>query len=308
MKQPFAPVVWLSERPPTPTVEAAFTAIGRPLLREAGPPDPPANADALRLTATWSAERAQTPSAGHPIVFIREEGAPPSPTRTEALPTPGALLRALSLAYTQAETDLLYGILDRQARAFSANRIAAWRFDFEPPGVESVHLIDGFDTRIETATGDERILERLTFRHVSAKAVLVAEAWRGSNLKDCYVACEKAMLSGENQLVAFIGHNVLMDTAIEAPAAKAKGQTDAIVLCCVSDRYFRQRLGNAGVRPVLLTTQLMYPGAFILHDALEPWLAGKNPAALRTAAGAAYAKNQKIKTAAATGVFSVIAP
>lgn len=160
----------------------------------------------------------------------------------------------------------------------------------------------------ETTTGDERILERLTFRHVSAKAVLVAEAWRGSNLKDCYVACEKAMLSGENQLVAFIGHNVLMDTAIEAPSAKAKGKTDAIVLCCVSDRYFRERLESAGVRPVLTTTQLMYPGAFILHDALEPWLAGKNREALRAAAGTAYARNQKIKTAAATGVFAKLAP
>ena len=160
----------------------------------------------------------------------------------------------------------------------------------------------------ETATGDERILERLTFRHVSTKAVLVAEAWRGSNLKDCYAASEKAMLSGDNQLVAFIGHNVLMDTAIEAPAAKEKGKTDAIVLCCLSDRYFRERLETAGVRPVLTTTQLMYPGAFILHDALEPWLAGKDRQALRTAAGAAYAKNQKIKTAAATGVFAAIAP
>ena len=156
----------------------------------------------------------------------------------------------------------------------------------------------------ETETGDERILERLTFRHVSHQAVLVAEAWRGSNLKDCYTACEKAMLSGDNQLVAFIGHNVLMDTAIDAPAAKAKGKTDAIVLCCVSDRYFRQRLSAAGVRPVLLTTQLMYPGSFLLHDALEPWLAGKDPQGLRAAAGAAYARNQKIKLSAATGVFA----
>lgn len=160
----------------------------------------------------------------------------------------------------------------------------------------------------ETATGDERILERLTFRHVSAKAVLVAEAWRGSNLKDCYLASEKAMLSGENQLVAFIGHNVLMDTAIEAPAKKAVGKTDAIVLCCISDRYFRERLEDAGVRPVLLTMQLMYPGSFILHDALEPWLLGKDRKALRTAAGAAYARSQKIKTAAATGVFAELAP
>jgi hypothetical protein len=160
----------------------------------------------------------------------------------------------------------------------------------------------------EAPTGDERILERLTFRHVSGDAVLVAEAWRGSKLKDCYLASEQAMLSGKHDLVAFIGHNVLMDTAIEAPGRKAAGKTDAIVLGCLSDRYFRARLENAGVRPVLLTTQLMYPGAFILHDALEPWLAGKDRKALRTAAGAAYARNQKIKVAAATGVFSMIEP
>ena len=80
------------------------------------------------------------------------------------------------------------------------------------------------------------------------------------------------------------------------------------VLCCISDRYFRERLEDAGVRPVLLTTQLMYPGSFILHDALDPWLTGKDRKALRTAAGAAYARNQKIKTAAATGVFAELAP
>ena len=156
----------------------------------------------------------------------------------------------------------------------------------------------------ETATGDDRILERMTFRHVSGGAVLVAEAWRGSKLKECYEACEKAMLSGDNDLVTFIGHNVLMDVDIPAPAEKAKGKTDAIVLCCISDRYFRQRLENAGVRPVVLTTQLMYPGSFILHDALEPWLQGKACGDLRDAAGLAYARNQKLKPAAAKGVFA----
>ena len=159
-----------------------------------------------------------------------------------------------------------------------------------------------------TATGDPRILERLTFRHVSGKAVLVAEAWRGSELKDCYIACEKAMLSGENDLVALIGHNILMDTGIDLPVAKAAGKTDAVVLCCMSDRYFRKRLENAGIRPVLMTTQLMYPGSFILRDALEPWLEGEAPESLREAAGNAYARNQKIKLAAAKGVFARPAP
>jgi hypothetical protein len=160
----------------------------------------------------------------------------------------------------------------------------------------------------ETATGDDRILERLTFRHVSGNAVLVAEAWRGSKLKECYEACEEAMLSGDNDLVTFIGHNVLMDVDIPAPAEKAKGKTDAIVLCCISDRYFRQRLENAGVRPVVLTTQLMYPGSFILHEALEPWLQGKARGSLRDAAGLAYARNQKLKPAAAKGVFARLDP
>jgi hypothetical protein len=160
----------------------------------------------------------------------------------------------------------------------------------------------------ETATGDDRILERMTFRHVSGDAVLVAEAWRGSKLKECYEACEKAMLSGDNDLVTFIGHNVLMDVDIPAPAEKAKGKTDAIVLCCISDRYFRQRLETAGVRPVALTTQLMYPGSFILHDALEPWLQGKARGSLRDAAGLAYARNQKLKPAAAKGVFARLDP
>jgi hypothetical protein len=156
----------------------------------------------------------------------------------------------------------------------------------------------------ETATGDERIFERLTFRHVSHDAVLVAEAWRGSNLKECYIAFEQALVSGKHGLVAFIGHNVLMDTAIDPPAAKAARKTDAVVLCCMSDTYFDTRLKNAGARPVLLTTQYMYPGSFILHDALEPWLAGKDRNALRDAAGAAYAKNQRIKLGPAKGVFA----
>ena len=157
----------------------------------------------------------------------------------------------------------------------------------------------------ETRTGDERILERLTFRHAGGKAVLVAEAWRGSKLKECYLACEEAMLSGKHDLVAFIGHNVRMDYPdMGAPLGKAAGKTDAIVLCCLSEEFFKERLENVGVRPVLLTTQFMYPGSFLLRDAIEPWLAGKDRTALRTAAGQAYAKNQKIKVGPATGVFA----
>lgn len=183
------------------------------------------------------------------------------------------------------EANLYWGCSDGLKSFFKASRL--WKLESE-----------------EKKTGDVRILERLTFRHVSGDAVLVAEAWRGSKLKECYVAFEAALVSGKHDLVAFIGHNVLMDTAIDEPREVATGKTDAVVLGCLSERYFRKRLEKAGVRPVLLTTQLMYPGAFILHDALVPWLAGKDRDSLRDAAGLAYARNQKIKAAAAKGVFT----
>lgn len=156
----------------------------------------------------------------------------------------------------------------------------------------------------ETETGDARILERLTFRHQNKDAILVAEAWRGSNLRDCLIACEAATVSGKHDLTAFIGHNVLMDGEQAPPSTKATKKTDAIVLCCMSDRFFTERLTKLNVRPVLMTSQLMYPGSFLLHDALEKWLRDGNRNDLREAAATAYARNQKIKIPAARGVFT----
>jgi hypothetical protein len=62
------------------------------------------------------------------------------------------------------------------------------------------------------------------------------------------------------------------------------------------------------MRPLLLTTQLMYPGSFLLHDSIEVWRKGGSRADHRAAAGRAYAKNQKIGVKAATGVFAKLEP
>lgn len=83
-----------------------------------------------------------------------------------------------------------------------------------------------------------------------------------------------------------------------------EANTDAIVLCCKSGSYFKERLLSLKSSPLLLTDQFMYPGAFILHDAIEVWLVNGSRAQVRDAAGRAYAKNQKISFSAARGVFS----
>lgn len=153
---------------------------------------------------------------------------------------------------------------------------------------------------------DERIFERLVYLHESGNIELTAEAWRGSEIKACLTAFESALVSGNHHLCAYIGHNVLMDGEVAPPTVKAAKPCDAIVLCCKSESYFKTRLAAMGVRPVLLTTQLMYPGSFLLRDSLPVWAKDRPVSEIRQAAGAAYARNQKIPTKAATGVFAVL--
>lgn len=153
---------------------------------------------------------------------------------------------------------------------------------------------------------DKRIFERVVYLDESGNIELTAEAWRGSEIKACLTAFESALVSGNHDLCAYIGHNVLMDGEVAPSAVKAAKPCDAIVLCCMSESYFKTRLVAMGARPVLLTTQLMYPGSFLLRDSLPVWAKDRPLPEIRQAAGAAYALNQKIPKKAATGVFAVL--
>lgn len=148
------------------------------------------------------------------------------------------------------------------------------------------------------------ILRRMKLTHAGGQLELTAEAYRGSNIKDCLSDFESAAASGKYDIVAFIGHNGLMDFELPAPAKVEGNQTRVVVLCCLSEKYFGDRLRALGCQPILMTRQLMYPGSFLLHAAIEKHLGGATPAAIRAAAAAAYATNQKISNKAALGVFS----
>jgi hypothetical protein len=148
------------------------------------------------------------------------------------------------------------------------------------------------------------ILRRLTLRHTKADIDLVADVYRGSEMKQCIKDFEEAACSNKFDLVAFIGHNGLMDFNLEVPKKSEGNDTEVVILCCVSERYFGDRLRALGCRPILMTQQLMYPGSFILHSAIEKWNDGGSLPDLRTAAAVSYAKNQKISVKASTGVFA----
>jgi hypothetical protein len=150
----------------------------------------------------------------------------------------------------------------------------------------------------------ETILRRLTLRHAEDRIDLVADAYRGSQIRQCLKDFEEAAHSNKFDLVAFIGHNGLMDFDLKTPDKTAGNDTEVIVLCCLSEKYFGDRLRASGCRPILMTQQLMYPGAFLLHAAIEKWRSGGSRPDIRTAAAMAYARNQGIPVRAASGVFS----
>lgn len=148
------------------------------------------------------------------------------------------------------------------------------------------------------------ILVRLQFKHASADLQLTASAYRGTAIESCVKDFEATLAKGEDALVAYIGHNGLMDFKLAPPARGSDKRPAAVVLCCLSESYFKERIVSAGGKAILLTDQFMYPGSFLLHDAVEAWRQGKPLADIRAAAGRAYARNQKIPVKAATGVFA----
>lgn len=148
------------------------------------------------------------------------------------------------------------------------------------------------------------ILERRSYRHAADDCVLVAEAWRGKNIHQCLKGFFAHLRDRKSDLTAFIGHNGLMDSPLTVEPVQESASSDAIILCCLSARWFNPHLEALKVRPVLTTEQLMYPGSFLLRDALDVWLRGGPRSEIRTAAARAYAANQKISVKAAAGVFT----
>lgn len=160
------------------------------------------------------------------------------------------------------------------------------------------------------------VLERCVFKHRSADVYMVADAYRGDqirmaisdfleaasggNVEAIHVKAAGSFTigaSGGADLVAYIGHDGFMDFQI-ADLPKLKSSTNknprpAIVLACISKRYFAEGLKIAGAYPLVWTTGLMAPEAYTLKSALDGWIAGESNEAIRERAAVAYDHYQK---------------
>jgi len=169
---------------------------------------------------------------------------------------------------------------------------------------------------IESSKVSESILERLVFKHKSRNAYLIADAYDGAQIKECTEnffrfssGSRKSVISldekriglgGNANLIAYIGHNGLMDFDInEEFVSKDEGTKDIISLACYSKNYFEPHLAQAKTNALVWTTGFMAPEAYTIHDAITAYLSEKDNEGVSMAAAKAYSKYQKCSLGAA---------
>lgn len=169
------------------------------------------------------------------------------------------------------------------------------------------------------------IIERCVFKRRDREAFLVADAYRGSEIKRATQTFLQAAsgyagdtlsvsvdrkdyslhLYGGASLVSYSGHDGLMDFQIAAPPKKQDNeQRFAIILACASKSYFTDVLRQTGAKPLLWTTNLMAPEAYILAAAIEGWLQEENDEQIRLRAAKAYNQYQHCGERSANSLFA----
>lgn len=163
---------------------------------------------------------------------------------------------------------------------------------------------------------DSTILERIVFKHKTKKFFLIADAYNGKFIEKCTVDFMKSSsgksqsiinidnkiigVAGLSKLLVYIGHNGLMDFDLtETFVNTDKKKRDVIALACYSKNYFSSHLSGSNINPIVWSTHLMAPEAYITHNAISGYVLQENNEKIKNRAAAAYAKYQKcsLKTA-----------
>lgn len=174
---------------------------------------------------------------------------------------------------------------------------------------------------VETAdTGDKDVLEKRTYRRTLVTPAawrkrgapkqltleVVIRAWRGSAI-DRALAAYAADISGTGtsaQLVAFVGHNRLMDLDEYAWPAPGKDVKGIVAIACATAPYMKTQVSAATRVPLLMTSDLLFANAAPLEAAVLAFARGGGYAQIRRAAATAYAGVQKRPVEKVFGAFT----
>jgi len=158
------------------------------------------------------------------------------------------------------------------------------------------------------------ILERCIFKYHAGSVYLIADAYRGIEIKQAIIdfldsaagdggdtvsvpspsGTVNLPIRGDANLVAYAGHDGLMDFQLQRfPRQKNGVHRDLVILACASKQFFGEAVRATGAYPLLWTTGLMAPEAYTLKSALDGWIAGEGNERIRDLAAGAYDRYQK---------------
>ncbi len=167
------------------------------------------------------------------------------------------------------------------------------------------------------------ILERVIFVKKfpnKAKVYLIADGYRGDKMKECIedylnslagiykekikVSSKTVMLNGNCDFLIFNGHNGLMDAYSEITKTVDKKERDAAVIACISKDYFLDYFMCSRSYPLVTTTSLLPPEAYVAEGVINSWANMKTDEEIRRSAGDAMARVHKKSQKAMRRMFA----
>lgn len=169
---------------------------------------------------------------------------------------------------------------------------------------------------------EPHLLQRLVMQRKypnGATVILIADAYDGAFMQRCIedyldalCGIKKGTVQAGDQaipawadadLLAFNGHNGLMDNEI-ANRSFASGQSkDAVVIACMSHSWFEPHLQRAQAYPLVTTTNLLAPEAYIMRAIIDAWAQLKSGDEIDAAAAQGNSSVQKCSIGASNRLF-----
>ncbi len=168
----------------------------------------------------------------------------------------------------------------------------------------------------------DNILERVIFerkRSNSSPVMIIADAYKGDRMKQLLtdyldaiagkkkeeyrVLNSRFSIYSQADLIVFNGHNGLMDYDLERVATSDSVVRETAVIGCISYDYFKPHLLAGFGYPILTTSNLMAPEAYVVEGLINSWLELNSESEIRTNVGQAYHKYQKCGIRGATSLF-----
>jgi len=170
-------------------------------------------------------------------------------------------------------------------------------------------------------SGNPAILDRVLFKHKTKDVYMLADAYDGAKIKVCTANFLKASngqcsieitvdslnlkFGGGAQLLAYVGHDGLMEFNVDLEYQPASTSTrDVIILACYSKHFFYSEVKRAKANPILWTKSLMAPEAYSLKAGIDGWILNETGEQIRERAAQAYSKYQKCGIKGGRSVFT----